>query len=60
MLKQLPLWPMKKVPSQTLDFWQDLDHEQQNQVITAVARLIRKIVCPEKANQIKGANNEQQ
>jgi len=51
---------MKEVPSQTLDIWQDLDLEQQNQVITAVAHLIRKMVCPEKAEQIKGASNEQQ
>ena len=60
MQKQLPLWPMQEEPSQTLDIWQALDHEQQKQVITAVAHLICKIVRPEKTKQIKEANNEQQ
>ena len=60
MLKQLNLWPIQEESSKTQEIWQTLDHQQQNQVVMALAHLIRKIVCPEKAKQSKGANNEHQ
>ena len=60
MLKQLNLWPTQEEPSQTQEIWQTLDHEQRSQVVMALAQLIRKIVCPEKSKQSKGANNEHQ
>ncbi len=59
MLKQLSLWPTEEESSQTLEIWQALDHEQQQQVTMALAHLIRKIVCPKKEKQTKGMNNEQ-
>ena len=60
MQKQLNLWPIQEESSQTQEIWQNLDHQQQNEVVMALAHLIRKIVCPEKENQSKGANNEYQ
>ena len=59
MLKQLSLWPIPEKSSQA-PIWQALDHEQQQQVTTALVHLIRKIVCPKKEKQTKGVNNEQQ
>ncbi len=59
MLKQLNLWPTKEEPSQTLEIWQALDHEQQGQVVIALAHLIQKIVHPEEGKETKGVNDEQ-
>lgn len=58
MQKQLSFWPIQKETSQTLEIWQSLDREQQNQVIMALSHLIRKIACPKEAKQTEGANNE--
>ncbi len=58
MLKQLNLWPTQKETLHTQEIWQALDQQQQNQVVMALAHMIRKIVCPEKAIQSKGASNE--
>ena len=60
MLKQLSLWPTEEESSQTLEIWQALDHEQQQQVTMTLAHLICKIACPEKEQQSKGATNEHQ
>ena len=60
MLKQLSLWPTEKKSTPTLEIWQTLDHEQQQQITTALAHLIRKIVCPKKEKQTKGTSDEQQ
>jgi len=60
MLKQLNLWPTKEESAQTLEIWQTLTHEQQQQVTAALARLIREIVCPKKEKLAKEASNEQQ
>lgn len=58
MLKQLNLWSIQKESSQTQEIWQALDQQQKRQVVMALAHMIRKIVCPEKATQSKGASNE--
>lgn len=60
MQKQLSLWPIQEESSQVLEIWQALDHDQRQQVTMALAHLLRKIVCPEKEEQTKGATNEQQ
>lgn len=58
MQKQLSLWPIQKETYQTPEIWESLDHQQQTQVIMALAHLVQKIVYPKEAKQTKGANNE--
>ena len=60
MQKQLSFWPIRKKTSQTLEIWQSLDREQQNQVIMALSHLIQKIVCPKEEKQTGGVNYEHQ
>ncbi len=60
MQKQMNLWPIiEEESSQAQELWTTLNHDQQQQVITTLAQMIHKIVCPKKEKQTKGATNEQ-
>ena len=46
MARQLALWSGALQEAQELDIWEDLDPERRAIVITTLARLISKAVCP--------------
>ena len=47
MRMQLELWPTSQGPSQHPKIWKTLTHQQKQDVITALADLIKKMVCTE-------------
>jgi len=56
--KQLELWPVPQGPSQQKKIWQTLDHQQQINVVAALAALISKMVCTDKTNQTQEQSHE--
>lgn len=58
MHKQLELWPVPQGPSQQKKIWQTLDHQQQINVVAALAALISKMVCTDKTNQTQEQSHE--
>jgi len=57
MLKQLNLWPTQEEQPQPPKIWHYLDQQLKDQVITALASLIRKRVCSEET--AREVNNDQ-
>lgn len=51
MRRQLKLWPTSKDPYQLPKIWKTLTAQQKQDVITALADLISKMVCTEDIDQ---------
>jgi hypothetical protein len=45
--RQLEFWHAPHRPSQKMDIWEGLGHQERANIITALARLISKVVHPE-------------
>ena len=58
MHKQIELWPDPEEPQQTQEIWENLSHQQQKKVITALSRLISEILCLERTNQTREVKHE--
>ena len=58
MQKQLEFWSDPEEPLQTPKIWENLNHEQQKKIITALSRLIIKTVYPKSTNITKENNHE--
>jgi len=58
MLKQLNLWPTQEEPPQPPEIWHHLDQQLKNQVITALASLIRKMVCSKKTAPLTSSDRQ--
>lgn len=58
MSKQLSLWPTREGSSPPPDIWKTLEPQQQKQVITALANLINKTVCPHQKTQTGEVTHE--
>lgn len=51
MRRQLELWPTSQRPSLSSKIWKALTHQQKQDIITALADLISKMVRPEDMDQ---------
>ena len=51
MSRQLKLWPTSKDPYQLPEIWKTLTSQQKQDVITALADLISKMVCTQDIDQ---------
>lgn len=56
--KQLSLWPTQEEASVVPIIWENLEKQQQDRIITSLAKLINKIVCPQQSPQSREVNNE--
>ena len=58
MRRQLELWPTSQRPSQLPKIWKTLTRQQKQNVITALADLLSKMVCTEDIDQTEEENHE--
>lgn len=58
MPKQIQLWAAPHELSQSPQIWENLDHQLQKKVITALANLICKMVRPYDTNQRQEESHE--
>jgi hypothetical protein len=58
MRRQLELWPPSKEPSQIPEIWKTLTRQQKQEVLTALAGLINKLVRTEETDQNQEESHE--
>jgi hypothetical protein len=58
MRRQLELWPPSKEPSQIPKIWKTLTRQQKQEVLTALAGLINKLVRTEETDQNQEESHE--
>ncbi|MDA3834907.1 MAG: hypothetical protein PF495_16095, partial [Spirochaetales bacterium] len=57
--KQMEFWPDPEELQQNQNIWENLNRLQQEKIITALSRLVKKYACLEITNQTREANHDE-
>ena len=58
MYRQMTLWPEPEAPETKTEIWRKLDPNTQKMLITTLARVIHKAICPKTLVDNKEVNHE--
>ena len=59
MHRQLQLWTADQDSAQRTEIWENLDHQQKEIAITALARLMIKVIYSDNSNETQEKKHEQ-